>query len=183
MILRRLRGIMGTALLWGAPWAFILGTVAAAAALVLRANLGPLRAFTQGALTGLSWGLAAGALFGSALMLAEQRRGFAGLTRARGALWGTLAGIWFPALIGLAVGPNSLPLMVGGWPAYLATGAMGALSGLVTVWFPGNGVASFEVPSSTGMDPFSAISSSASRSSPTDSGALSKLAPKPTRAE
>ena len=134
MFLRRLRGIASTALLWGTAWAFIAGSVAATSVLVLGAYLGPFRAFGQGALTGLSWGVAAGALFGSALMLAEQRRGFGGLTLARAATWGTVAGVWFPLLIGLAFGQGSLPLMVVGWPAYLVTGTMGALSGLATLW-------------------------------------------------
>jgi hypothetical protein len=137
MILRRLRGIAITATLWGLPWALILGNVAALAALLLRVRVSPARVFVQGMYTGLSWGLAAGALFASALMLAEQNRGFAGLSRARGALWGALAGIWFPAMIGLAFGVNSLPFMLAGWPAYLMTGAMGAVSGLAMVTLAG----------------------------------------------
>ena len=88
MILRRLRGIAITAILWALPWALILGSVAALTALVLRVQASPIRVFVSGLWTGFSWGLAAGALFASALMLAEQRRGFAGLTRTRGALWG-----------------------------------------------------------------------------------------------
>lgn len=134
MILRRLRGIAGTALLWALPWAAILGIVAAVAAYVLGAQLGPFRAFSQGALTGLYWGLASGALFGSALMLAEQNRGFTGLTRIRSAIWGAVAGMWFPALMSVAFNLNSMPLMVAGWPAFLVTGAMGALSGFATFW-------------------------------------------------
>jgi hypothetical protein len=139
MILRRLRGIAITAILWAIPWALIAGSVAALAALVLRVRANPARVFGQGSRIGLYWGLAAGALFASALMLAEQTRGFAGLTRARGALWGALAGIWFPAMIGLAFGVNSLPFMLAGWPAYLMTGAMGALSGLAMVALAGRG--------------------------------------------
>lgn len=139
MILRRLRGIAVTALLWGVPWSLILGTVAAGAVWVLQVRIGPLRAFTSGAATGFYWGAAAGALFGSALMLAEQNRGFAGLTRRRGILWGAVAGVWFPALMGLAFGPDSLPMMVAGSLVYLATAAMGALSGFVTLWIAEKG--------------------------------------------
>jgi hypothetical protein len=137
VILRRLRGIAITATLWALPWALILGSVAALAALVLRARADPLQVFIKGMGTGLSWGLAAGALFASALMLAEQTRGFAGLTRSRGALWGALAGVWFPAMMGLAFGVNSPPMMLAGWPAYVLTGAMGAISGLAMVSLAG----------------------------------------------
>jgi hypothetical protein len=130
MIGRRLRGIAGTAVLWAVPWALILGSAASLAARILGVRLGPARAFTQGALTGFFWGMAAGALFASALMLAEQKRGFGQLTRLRGTLWGALAGVWFPAMIGLTFGVNSLPFLLASWPAYLATGTMGAISGL-----------------------------------------------------
>ena len=142
MVMRRLRGILGTAVLWGVPWAFSLGLIAASAALILGAHLGPFLAFARGALTGFYWGIAAGALFGSALMLTEQRRGFTKLSLKRAAAWGALSGIWFPALIGLAFGPSAQPLLVIGWPAYLATGSMGALSGLATLWLARRGAPS-----------------------------------------
>ena len=134
MFLRRLRGIASTALLWGAAWALIAGLVAAASAMILGAHLGPFLAFRQGAGTGLSWGLAAGALFGCALMLAEQRRGFAGLGLGRAALWGAVAGVWFPVLMRVAFGPSAHSMVVVGLPALLVTGSMGAVSGMAMLW-------------------------------------------------
>jgi hypothetical protein len=129
MLLRRLRGIATTALLWGIAWAVILGSIGALATLILRVRVGPGTAFYQGCLAGLFWGVASGALFASALMLAEQTRGFEGLTRLRGLVWGTVSGLWVPMILGVAFGSNALAMMSAGWPAYVVTAVMGALSG------------------------------------------------------
>ena len=182
MILRRLRGIAGTALLWAVPWSLILGAVVAITVTFLRVYLSPLQAFGQGALTGFTWGLAAGALFGSALMLGEQGRGLAQLTRTRSALWGALAGIWFPALIGIAFGPSTLPWMIAGWPAYLVTAAMGAFSGVATVWLAGKGPGLLDRPSST-EDRLAAAAPLNDRSAPSGPGALSQPVRRPTHSD
>ncbi|HSB54612.1 MAG TPA: hypothetical protein VLD58_09660, partial [Gemmatimonadales bacterium] len=158
-------------LLWAIPWSVLLGLGVTVTVLLLGVRIGALSALGQGMATGFSWGLAAGALFASALMLAEQQRGFAGLTRTRGAIWGGLAGIWFPALIGIAFGPKVLPWISGAWPAWLGAAVMGAVSGLATVWLAGRGAGTF--PRS--MEPDPALSDplvSASLSDPRPHGSV-----------
>ncbi len=133
MILRRLRGIAGTALLWAIPWSLILALGGSLTALIMGVRVSPLRVFVEGLRTGFFWGLAAGALFGSALMLAEQKRGFEGLKRWRAVLFGAVAGVWFPALVGLAFGPGVARDLMAAWPAWVGAGLIGAVSGLSTV--------------------------------------------------
>jgi hypothetical protein len=83
-LLRRLRGIIGTALTWAAGWAGFFGVVG----LVFGANSVP-----RLALVGAFTGLVAGGAFAVILSIAERRQRLEDLSLWRTALWGGLGGI------------------------------------------------------------------------------------------
>jgi len=115
---RRLRGVLGTALTWGAGWGVVGLGVGGLQAVALRAAATPipmeLTRFV--ALVTLRWaafGLVAGTLFALALWYAGRRAGAVGvLAPRRAAAWGALAGVVLPlALVALlAAGGAVIPL-------------------------------------------------------------------------
>jgi hypothetical protein len=134
-IIRRLRGILGTACFWGGVWA--LGAVPILLALaVLFGSPWPLLRLARSALwVGFVGGAGAGALFASALMLAEQNRPLNALSQARLALWGALAGSWWYVLVAIQSPWAWNPLKIAPfWIAMTLTAIAGSFSGLATVW-------------------------------------------------
>lgn len=132
MLWRRLRGILGMGVVWGLVWSPMLALVSGAVFLGMGLPLSG--AFLLSALrTGFAWGFAAGALFGGALMLAEQHRGLAKLTPWRGALWGVVGGLWFPIALMVATrrSPASMIALFSLTVGFMAI--MGAVSGWLTV--------------------------------------------------
>jgi hypothetical protein len=100
VLLRRLRGMASTALLWAATWGII--GAAAYAVLGVRWTVGMGRSLSvgevlpyvlSGALFLAVYGLLSGVAFAGVLMLLERRRSIQDLTIARIAAWGALGGI------------------------------------------------------------------------------------------
>lgn len=102
LLLRKLRGVIGTGLAWGTAWAAIMA-VAGVVIGVLRPEEidpgeGPIRV---GAVMGMV-GFVSGAVFGTLLSFAERRKTILDLSPGRAALWGILASAAFPLLTGRA---------------------------------------------------------------------------------
>ena len=135
LILRRLRGILTTALLWAVAWAVVAPLIFLFLALLFDSPW-PLRRLALSALyVGLVAGAGAGALFASALMLAEQTRKLQALSKVRLAIWGALAGSWWYVLVALQTPWTWNPAQIGPfWVAMALTAGAGSLSGLTTVW-------------------------------------------------
>jgi hypothetical protein len=134
-LIRRLRGIISTACLWGIAW----GLAAVPTFLLLTRLFGsywPLLQIARTALvTGFVGGAGAGALFASALMLAEQNRPIHELSRPRLWLWGALAGSWWYVLVAVQSPWAWSPLKLAPfWLAMAFTACAGSLSALSTVW-------------------------------------------------
>lgn len=141
-MLRRLRAIAVTAVLWSVPWGILGGTVLAVG---LR-----LRGFETGAtLFGLPFalgvfgvglkvfgflGAAAGALFGTAMSLWERRRTLATLSSRRMLLWGAIGGGALPT-VALTLATVNSSVWVGGFGLFAAISAgLGAGSAWTMVW-------------------------------------------------
>jgi hypothetical protein len=98
-LLRRIRGIVGSALLWGCAWAGV-GLLFGVAVWLLRdpaAFLFPVWRFV--ALQGLFWGIwgsVSGAVFASLLIVAERNSTISTLSTRRLAGWGALGGFFLP---------------------------------------------------------------------------------------
>lgn len=103
-MLRRLRGVFGTALTWGAAWGLVGATIVAGVVVLGAADMpaNMLGEFARRVVVvelvafGIS-GAIAGTVFASVLGLAERRaRGLAGLSIRRVAVWGGLGGLTLP---------------------------------------------------------------------------------------
>jgi hypothetical protein len=85
-LLRKLRGIAGTAATWAAGWGALFGA--------LWAGFGaPLAVVAQGVMAGGFLGACAGASFATILSIAERQRTLQQLSLKRVALWGGLGGV------------------------------------------------------------------------------------------
>jgi hypothetical protein len=117
---RRLRGVIGTALIWGAGWAVVGLAVAGLQAVALRASgvRVPMQLERFVALVTLRWavsGVVAGTLFALALWYVGRRGGSLGaLSPSRAAVAGTLAGIALPLVVAplLVMSGLAVPLTV-----------------------------------------------------------------------
>lgn len=102
---RRLRGVIGTALTWGAGWAVIGFGVSSVQAIALRAASVPMpiglwRFVTMVTLRWATSGLVAGTLFALALWYVGRRvESLGALSTRRAAAWGLGAGIAVPLCI------------------------------------------------------------------------------------
>jgi hypothetical protein len=111
-VLRKLRGMLGMAVVWGIAWAplgalWMLIEWADAQLGVGREFLVPMPPLAAPMIMCGSWGFIAGAIFSLVLAAAERRRGgLAGLSLERTAAWGALGGLVLPATI--LMGPASL---------------------------------------------------------------------------
>lgn len=103
---RRLRGIVGTALVWAVAWT-VGGVAVTIGALLARTSPSTLRfwitALTSASVIWTIWGGVSGAAFASVLAIAERRRRVADLSMRRVAAWGALGGAAVPAAIALLV--------------------------------------------------------------------------------
>ncbi len=101
LFLRRLRGVIGTALTWGTSWATVGLVLGSIALRFVPPGVLPADALFQ---TTLRWGIlgtVSGAAFAIALSLAEKRRARAvdELTGRRVAWWGAVGGAALPAAV------------------------------------------------------------------------------------
>lgn len=123
-LLRRLRGLVGTAVIWGAGW-FGLSAVGWGIALWGQAPLGVI--FNLAAGVGLA-GAIAGAGFSIVVGIAERKRSLDELSFARFAIWGALGGI----LVGLPfvaeIASSGLMAVFGILGGLGATSAAGSLA-------------------------------------------------------
>ncbi len=115
-VLRRLRGLVGTALTWGG-----IGVIAGVVAFVAVYRPWPLPAeylpralqlFAKWELASFVWGVASGLSFGLVVLALERTSRWPQLSRARITAWGALAGGLFPALLSIR------PLLVGASTTY-----------------------------------------------------------------
>ena len=127
-IFRRLRGIIGTGVIWAVGWA---------GGLVAWHLFGgwPLEFIGQTVFTGLVLGFVAGGSFASVLSIAERRHTLADLSLWRVALWGGIGGtlliivaVSIAALVGASIGGGVL----GGLAGFFLLGA-GCASGSVAL--------------------------------------------------
>lgn len=119
--LRKLRGMLGTATIWGGCGA-VLG--AALGAITGALNGGGLLAWAlDGFLQLGALGFAVGAGFAALLSALDGGRRLLELSPLRGALWGGSAGLTLSSLAWIAVGTSV------SWPAVLVTSGLGALLG------------------------------------------------------
>ena len=104
-VMRRIRGLVGTALTWGGLG--VLVGVGAFAAVFrpwpLNAHTWPraVELFTKWEAAAFAWGVASGLAFGLVILALERTRRWAQLSPARLTAWGALAGGLFPALLSL----------------------------------------------------------------------------------
>jgi hypothetical protein len=101
---RRMRGLFGNALTWGAVYALGAGALffnlyRPWGPLNLEAWEPTLLQLRSWIMMGGAWGIACGAAFGIALLIAERRKGFRQLTTWRVVSWGAIAGGALPLLL------------------------------------------------------------------------------------
>jgi len=105
MLLRRIRGLVGTALMWG-----VVGAAVGVGAFLIRYRPWPpsaihwsraLVVFGMWESAAAMWGIACGLAFGLVLLASERTRHFSQLSTRRVTLWGALAGAAFPMLISI----------------------------------------------------------------------------------
>ena len=140
LVLRRLRGIAGSAFTWGVLW----GALGASAYVVISLVGGSAASRPQldvGFLAGLfgtgfrffgSIGAIAGGLFATAVSLGERRRTVGTLSPRRMMLWGALGGAALPVLSGIGglyvgVPDAAREVVLGGIGAVLGAGSAWAL--------------------------------------------------------
>jgi hypothetical protein len=110
LLLRRLRGILGTAVVWAIVWGALGAVFLAAQSLWEHLEHDPYRTPSYGQLLARGflifsiWGAVSGAVFALALALAERKRSVSDLSMRRVATWGALGGVTLP-LIGIVVMP------------------------------------------------------------------------------
>ena len=143
MLLRRLRGIAASALVWGAAWAFLGASALVGINLVSgvqspRPEIGPsylLGLFGIGFVFFGKVGAMSGALFAAAVAFGERHRTFASLRTGRMLLWGALGGAAMPwvvslGFLGAGTGEATRLLVIGGIGAVLGAGSAWAVLGL-----------------------------------------------------
>jgi len=138
LIVRRLRGILSTALMWALPWAVVGGGAVVALDRLWRAPgfhalIGVEYAwglFLDGARFFALVGALAGALFAGVVALAERRRTFATLHTGRMLAWGAIGGAALPLLVGIGAVLTGAPSML----RDLVFAGIGASLGAGSAW-------------------------------------------------
>ena len=98
LFLRRARGVLGTALIWGIPW-FVMGGAVGLYGIANDPTKGPgsdLRFVGWMALGWALWGFLSRGIFALAVAVLERRRTLAQLSVRRVALWGALGALALP---------------------------------------------------------------------------------------
>ena len=145
-IVRKLRGMLGMAVVWGVAWAPLgaLWTLIEWADTQLgvgRAFLVPMPPLAAPMIMCGAWGFIAGAIFSVVLAAAERRRGgLAGLSLRRTAAWGALGGVVLPATMLMSVPAINYPWL------------FAALSVLFGAGSAAGGVALLEAPRTLALD-------------------------------
>jgi hypothetical protein len=124
-ILRRLRGLLGTALLWAMAWGMagvVLGFIVALADVGNFILVAPDAMSFVGFVMGV-YGAVGGLVFASVMMLLERRRRLEDLSLRRVAAWGAIGGMGLPAAV-IAAAP--IPIALGTFGGLAVTGALGA---------------------------------------------------------
>ena len=124
-LVRRLRGILGTGLVWGA-----LGGVIGVVGGVIGAmtDPAPLAEWLLSLGLGFSgFGFLAGSGFAAVLSLLDGRKRLEELSRGRAAAWGGLAGFILPLTLVAALSGGALPLL----PALASAGVFGGITALL----------------------------------------------------
>ncbi len=149
-ILRKLRGALGTALIWAVVWA--VGGLAVATLLYMTTDvavLGPFWELAPGyALRYGLWGLVGGALFSGALATVHGRRTLGELRPAWASLWGGLAGLLIGAgVVGSLVATGTIPFrseLDGVALALSVFGGIGAATAVGTIMLAQKGTKEIE---------------------------------------
>lgn len=106
MLLRRLRGVLITALLWAVVWGFLGGLLLLVVSLSTHVHAVGL-SVAQAILAVLAffglWGALSGGVFAIAMSVAERQRRIEDLSMRRVALWGALGGATLPAIGTVAI--------------------------------------------------------------------------------
>ena len=127
-ILRRLRGVAGTALTWAAGWSVVGGVLHGVFSLFgWNGFLVP--SFGVEVLTHAMMGFVAGTMFSAGLLISERRRSLRELSLSRSAVWGALAGLVGPVLLFFLGGDLTLLTISTTWPFFVGTTVFGAASG------------------------------------------------------
>jgi hypothetical protein len=101
-LLRKLRGVIGTGLAWGAAWAAVMAVAGLVIGILRPEEIGPGEgAIAVGAIMA-QVGFFSGIGFGILLAVAERRRTILDLSPGRAAMWGIVAAAAFPLLTGRA---------------------------------------------------------------------------------
>lgn len=101
-LFRKLRGVSGTGLAWGAAWAAIMAALGVVIGVLRPEEIGPGEgAIAVGAIMG-QVGFFSGVVFGTLVAIAERRKTILDLSPGRAAMWGILASAAFPLLTGRA---------------------------------------------------------------------------------
>jgi hypothetical protein len=126
-VLRVLRGVVRTAVVWGVLWALAAGLFVIGVEMFGPGRtIDPLRAFVGVAIFFTGIGAWAGGVFALMMAAAERRHSFAELSTARVALWGAAGGVSLPLMI-LLVNLRAGPADEGLWPMFFCT-VLGTLS-------------------------------------------------------
>ncbi len=150
-LMRRVRGLVGTALTWGG-----MGLVAGVAVFIgvyrpwpLTADMFPraIQLFLKWEAASFVWGVASGLSFGLVVLGLERTRRWSQLSRARITAWGAVAGGLFPTLLSIR------PIMAGSSVTYfgLIIGAS-ALAG--AAWARASFAMARRVPDAREQDTF-----------------------------
>jgi hypothetical protein len=103
-LLRKLRGVIGIGLTWGAVWAVISAAIGLVIGVIDPDSIDPGESpLLMGAIVGFQ-GFVAGVGFGILLSLAETRKTILDLSPGRAAIWGMLASAALPLLTGMPTG-------------------------------------------------------------------------------
>lgn len=101
-LLRRIRGVLVTALLWGIAWLPVGLAVGIYRALTISIDFGAgfyWRIISGSALVWAVWGAISGAVFATLLALLERRRNVDTLSSRRTAVWGALGAMAVPGTV------------------------------------------------------------------------------------
>jgi membrane associated rhomboid family serine protease len=135
LILRRIRGLMGTALIWAMLWSL----VGAALAIYNLIREGPerpgieLQYIAWVAVFYGAWGAISGAMFALVLAAAERRRSLNDLSMLRFTIWGSLAAVALPILYILFFNGLLVVELVPSLALFAVTAGLGAMCAGLTL--------------------------------------------------